>query len=143
MAPVRRALIVVIVLLAACRREHMFEVSNVKVKVPDARGDCDNADMIRCPRPPHPPLESLPKVLHRVEPKLSEAAQKANLSGVVIVRIGIRRDGSVGGVCVLKPLPCGLNTAAVEAVKQWKFEPREDDAIADVPVHFLTESTAR
>lgn len=121
----------------------MFEVSRFKVKVPDDRSGCNNADMIPCPRPPKPPLAALPKILHRVEPKLSEQAQRAKVSGVVILRVGIRRDGSVGGVCVLKPLPCGLNTAAVDAVRQWKFEPQAGDVIADVPVHFRAESTAR
>ena len=137
------AVFALVLVFAACREDRgsMFEVSRVNAsRLP---GDCNNADMIRCPRPPKPPLETLPKIVHRVEPKRSEQAQRAGVTGLVILRVGIRRDGSVGGVCVLKPLPCGLNTAAIEAVKQWKFEPQDGDVIADVPVHFRTESTAR
>ena len=117
----------------------MFEVSRVNMK-PDVSKDCGTDDLVRCPPPPKRPLQTLPKVVHRVEPK------PGRISGTVILRIGIRRDGSVGGVCVLKPLPCGLNTAAIEAVRQWKFEPRPDgvnaDAIADVEVHFPPASTS-
>ena len=74
-----------------------------------------------------------PKVIHRVAPAFPEEARKRGLSGRVVLDVGIRRDGSVGGVCVRAPLPCGLDAAAEAAVKQWRFEkPLVDGRAADV-----------
>jgi protein TonB len=52
-----------------------------------------------------------------------EVALKARISGIVIVEAIISRDGTVKDVRVLKPLPFGLDQAAVDAVKQWTFKP--------------------
>jgi TonB family protein len=64
-----------------------------------------------------------PIVINRVEPIYPEEARKARIMGVVIVRAVITRDGVVKDVQVLKPLPFGLDQAAVDAVKQWTFKP--------------------
>lgn len=85
---------------------------------------------------PGPAPVPLPPVIHRVDPVLPDLARKAGVHGVVILRAGIRRDGSVGGVCVLKPLPCGLADAAVAAVRQWRFAPQRRDVVANVEIRF-------
>ncbi len=64
-----------------------------------------------------------PVVINRVEPIYPEEARKARIMGIVIVRAVISRDGVVKDVQVLKPLPFGLDQAAVDAVKQWTFKP--------------------
>jgi TonB family protein len=64
-----------------------------------------------------------PIIVTRVEPAYSEEARKARISGIVILEALIDKNGDVREVNVLKPLPFGLDQAAVDAVRQWKFKP--------------------
>lgn len=64
-----------------------------------------------------------PRLIRRVEPVSTEEARKARVSGIVILEVLIDAAGNVVGATILKPLPFGLDQAAVDAVRQWKFEP--------------------
>lgn len=64
-----------------------------------------------------------PVVISRVEPVYPAEARAHRVSGIVIVEAVIDRDGNVRDVKVLKPLPFGVDQAAADAVKQWKFSP--------------------
>lgn len=64
-----------------------------------------------------------PVLVTRTEPRYTEVARKARISGIVIVECIIDENGNVRDVRVLKPLPFGLDRAAADAVKQWKFRP--------------------
>ncbi|MCM2314777.1 MAG: energy transducer TonB [Thermoanaerobaculia bacterium] len=64
-----------------------------------------------------------PEVIERVEIVYPEKAKKVGIQGIVIVEAVIDRNGSVKSARVLKPLPMGLDEAAVAAIKQWKFKP--------------------
>ena len=69
----------------------------------------------------HP--EVLPVATKRVPPVYPAAAVRARVSGIVIVRVLIERDGRVSGARVLKPLPFGLTEASIAAVRGWQFRP--------------------
>ncbi len=64
-----------------------------------------------------------PLLLERVEPVRTPEAAAARISGIVILEAVIDRTGHVTSANVLKPLPFGLDKAAVDAVKQWIFRP--------------------
>lgn len=59
-------------------------------------------------------------------PEYTPEARKARISGIVIVRALVERDGSVSATRVEKPLPFGLAAKAEESVKRWKFKPCRD-----------------
>jgi protein TonB len=64
-----------------------------------------------------------PEIVHRVEPRYTEAARKIGLQGVVIVQAVIDEQGRVADVQVLRGLRMGLDEAAVAAIQQWRFTP--------------------
>ena len=101
------------------------------------------ANELRCPsfgsdtpdrQVPFPEIVDNFEIVHLVQPEYTSAM--AGMEGKVTMQVGIRRDGTVGGVCVVAGAPCGMDTAAVAAVKQWKFRisgrPREVIAFIDV-----------
>lgn len=76
-----------------------------------------------------------PIAIRRVDPIYTEAARKARIQGIVIIEAVIDREGNVTDARVLKPLPLGLDLAALNAVKQWKFKPGTLNGQA-VPVYY-------
>ena len=90
------------------------------------------------PPPPPPPKEeppaapkgpvrvggkiSAPQVTHRVNPEYPAVAQQARVAGNVVLEAVVGTDGRVQSVRVIKSHPL-LEAAAVEAVKQWRYEP--------------------
>lgn len=69
-----------------------------------------------------------PRAVERVAPQYTEEARKRKVQGTVIVRVIINTGGEVESVKVLRGLPGGLSEAAVEAIRQWRFEPALDAA---------------
>jgi len=64
-----------------------------------------------------------PKLLKRVTPAYPPEAKNARLEGVVLLEAVVGRDGRVKDVKVARGEPMGLSEAAIDAVKQWEFEP--------------------
>ena len=57
-----------------------------------------------------------------VPPRYTELARRARISGTVLLRAVIDKDGRVSDIKVRKPLPMGLTESAIEAVQQWEFK---------------------
>ncbi len=76
----------------------------------------------RCPEGPvysgvHPPRK-----ISDVAPVYPEAAREMSVSGVVILQVLIDKGGEIAAAKVVRSVPA-LDAAAINAVKQWKFEP--------------------
>ncbi len=69
-------------------------------------------------------------------PVYAEAARRARVMGVVIIEALIGEKGEVTDLRVLKGLPLGLEQAAVDAVKTWKFKPATLRG-RPVPVYYI------
>ncbi len=73
------------------------------------------------------PAVSAPKIVRKLEPQYSEEARDAKHQGKVVLWVVVEEDGKVRQTKVLNSLGLGLDEKAVEAVKQWEFEPAMRD----------------
>jgi TonB family protein len=64
-----------------------------------------------------------PVLISKVEPQYSEEARAAKYQGSVLLNVVIDAQGRPSDVSVLHALGLGLDEQAIEAVKQWRFEP--------------------
>jgi TonB family protein len=78
-----------------------------------------------------------PRKIKDVKPVYPAIAQKARVQGVVIVEASIDPAGMVSDVRILRSIPL-LDQAAVDAVKQWQFEPTTVDGVAVTVVMTVT-----
>ncbi|MFW6132011.1 MAG: M56 family metallopeptidase, partial [Candidatus Aminicenantaceae bacterium] len=76
-----------------------------------------------------------PKLTKRVEPFYPEIAKQAQVEGLVILEVTIDKKGKVQNAKVIRSVPL-LDDAAVDAVKQWIYEPFIVDGKAR-PVVFI------
>lgn len=70
---------------------------------------------------------SAPKVVFAPDPDYSEEARKAKYQGTVILWLIVGPDGHPRDIRVARTLGMGLDQKAVEAVRNWKFEPAMKD----------------
>jgi TonB family protein len=70
---------------------------------------------------------SAPIALYRPDPDYSEEARKAKYQGVVVLGLIVDSNGRPRDVRVARSLGMGLDEKAIEAVRQWKFEPAKKD----------------
>jgi len=75
-----------------------------------------------------------PKLVKRVVPKYPESALKANIEGKVVIEAVTDAKGQVVSAKVLDG-PAELREAALEAIKQWQYEPYIVNGVAK-PVSF-------
>ena len=82
-----------------------------------------------------------PVAIYKPDPEYSEEARKAKFQGTVVLACIVGSDGKTRGLKVERGLGMGLDEKALEAVRNWKFQPAEKDgkpvAVAiDVEVAF-------
>jgi TonB family protein len=73
--------------------------------------------------------------------QFSGAAVEAKVQGTVLLTIIIDSEGRPAIISVARGLPCGLNSQALNAVKQWKFKPAEDSDGKPAAVRQMAELT--
>lgn len=85
---------------------------------------------------------SAPRIVKEVKPTYTAAAMQARIEGSVWMRAIVQADGTVGDVSVVKSLDKehGLDQQAVDATRQWTFEPGRRDG-KPVAVHVTIEMT--
>ena len=72
---------------------------------------------------------SLPRVTHEVKPEYTREAMQQLIQGTVWMSIVVTEEGDVTDPRITKSLDAeyGLDQAALDAAKQWKFEPGRKD----------------
>jgi TonB family protein len=64
-----------------------------------------------------------PRLTYDPDPEYTDAARKAKTEGTVVLGLVVSAAGLPEYINVVRSLDSGLDKAAVDAVKQWKFEP--------------------
>jgi TonB family protein len=70
---------------------------------------------------------SAPRAIYAPDPEYSEEARKAKYQGTCVLWMVVGPDGRPRDIRVARTLGLGLDEKAIEAVKQWKFEPAMKD----------------
>src|SRR5437667_162612 len=70
---------------------------------------------------------SAPKSLFAPDPEYSEEAREAKYQGTCVLYLIVGPDGKPRDIRVARSLGLGLDEKAIEAVRQWKFEPAMKD----------------
>ena len=70
---------------------------------------------------------SAPKAVYAPDPEYSEEARKAKYQGTCVLMLIVGPDGHPRDIRVARSMGLGLDEKAMEAVKQWKFDPALKD----------------
>jgi TonB family protein len=76
-----------------------------------------------------------PRVMKETPPLYTEGAFERGIEGRVVLKVIIRKDGSIGPLRVDRSLDRELDEAAAEAVRSWIFEPAR---VKGEPINVLT-----
>ncbi|HTT20596.1 MAG TPA: TonB family protein [Candidatus Sulfotelmatobacter sp.] len=67
-------------------------------------------------------------LIHKVDPAYPAEAKARNVQGPVVLDVQVFNDGSVGTIAVVSGDPL-LTQAAIDAVKQWRYQPENGPGI--------------
>lgn len=70
---------------------------------------------------------SAPRALYAPDPEYSDEARRAKYQGMVLLWVVVGADGRPHDIRVQRSLGMGLDERAIEAVKQWRFDPSMKD----------------
>lgn len=85
-----------------------------------------------------------PSIVREVKPVYTEEGRRRGLQGDVVMEVVVRSDGTIGNVRVLQGLGSGLDQRAIDAVRQWRFNPaRRYGTPVDVMVEIAVEFRLR
>jgi len=71
-----------------------------------------------------------PRAIYAPDPEFSDEARKAKYQGTVVLWTVISADGRARDIRVMRSIGMGLDEKAIEAIKQWRFEPGRKDGVA-------------
>ena len=77
---------------------------------------------------------SAPKVIYSVDAEFSDEARRAKYEGAVLISLIVDAQGNPQNVRVVRSVGMGLDEKAMEAVRQYKFKPAQDQKGKSVPV---------
>ena len=106
------------------------------------RVDTEEASVEAAPEPnrePGPPPKVAPREPQRIEyvqPVYPPRAIKAEVEGDVVLTIVIAPSGDVTEATIVHRVDGDLERAAIEAVRQWKYEPRDSPVEITVTIGF-------
>jgi protein TonB len=85
-----------------------------------------------------------PSIQREVKPVYTEDGRRRGVEGDVVMEVVVRADGTIGNVRVLQGLGSGLDQRAIDAVRQWRFNPaRRYGTPVDVMVEIAVEFRLR
>lgn len=70
---------------------------------------------------------TFPKGLYAPNPEYSEAAKNTKFEGDVLLGVIVGPEGNPRSIWIVQPLGRGLDEKAIEAVRQWRFQPSTKD----------------
>ena len=76
-----------------------------------------------------------PRVVKETPPLYTKGAFDRGIEGRVVLKVIIRKDGSIGPVRVEQSLDGELDAAATEAIRKWQFDPAK---VRGEPINVLT-----
>ncbi len=90
------------------------------------------------------PHDEEPIVFKRVEPEYPDSLKVQGIGGVVVLKVEVLKNGSVGAVKIVKNLQEDLDKFAIEALKQWEFTPAKNNGVPvsvwiTIPIRFGEE----
>jgi protein TonB len=69
------------------------------------------------------------RISSQPKPAYTEEARKNQIQGVVVLRVVLKSDGTIGNVSVISGLPYGLTEQAIAAARNIRFTPAQKDAV--------------
>jgi protein TonB len=85
---------------------------------------------------------SPPRATRTKKPEYTDRARRAGIQGSVVVRFVVTSNGLPKRIVVVERLDTDLDRAAVEALREWRFEPATKQG-KPIAVHLSAEFTFR